>query len=216
MIDQLKENVWVPIAICLLLLWGIEKLEHKKDVQDQFQTIMTLRDQKKVFEVALDEMGAQTAKQEVLLIESEQNYRELLADFQNLEKTKAQTRIVTKTSIDSIVVPVVTVDTVFVEKGWMPIYTFRDTSEFYSISGRVSSELALIDDISFPNNVTFSHRWERKNILSKKTYFVEVKNSNPYVQIQGIQNYQLEDEKRFWEMGKFWFAVGLGAGILVQ
>jgi hypothetical protein len=216
MIDQLKENVWVPIAICLLLLWGIEKLEHKKDVQDQFQTIMTLRDQKKVFEVALDEMGAQTAKQEVLLIESEQNYRELLADFQNLEKTKAQTRVVTKTSIDSIVVPVVTVDTVFVEKGWMPIYTFRDTSEFYSISGRVSSELALIDDISFPNNVTFSHRWERKNILSKKTYFVEVKNSNPYVQIQGIQNYQLEDEKRFWEMGKFWFAVGLGAGILVQ
>ena len=216
MIDQFKENVWVPIAICLLLLWGIEKLEHKKDVQDQFQTIMTLRDQKKVFEVALDEMGAQTAKQEVLLIESEQNYRELLADFQNLEKTKAQTRVVTKTSIDSIVVPVVTVDTVFVEKGWMPIYTFRDTSEFYSISGRVSSELALIDDISFPNNVTFSHRWERKNILSKKTYFVEVKNSNPYVQIQGIQNYQLEDEKRFWEMGKFWFAVGLGAGILVQ
>ena len=216
MIDQLKENVWVPIAICLLLLWGIEKLEHKKDVQDQFQTIMTLRDQKKVFEVALDEMGAQTAKQEVLLIESEQNYRELLADFQNLEKTKAQTRVVTKTSIDSIVVPVVTVDTVFVEKGWMPIYTFRDTSEFYSISGRVSSELALIDDISFPNNVTFSHRWERKNILSKKTYFVEVKNSNPYVQIQGIQNYQLEDEKRFWEMGKFWFAVGLGAGILAQ
>tara|TARA_R100001509_G_scaffold136578_1_gene90437 strand:- start:20 stop:670 length:651 start_codon:yes stop_codon:yes gene_type:complete len=216
MIDQLKENVWVPIAICLLLLWGIEKLEHKKDVQDQFQTIMTLRDQKKVFEVALDEMGAQTAKQEVLLIKSEQNYRELLADFHNLEKTKAQTRVVTKTSIDSIVVPVVTVDTVFVEKGWMPIYTFRDTSEFYSISGRVSSELALIDDISFPNNVTFSHRWERKNILSKKTYFVEVKNSNPYVQIQGIQNYQLEDEKRFWEMGKFWFAVGLGAGILVQ
>ena len=216
MIDQLKENVRVPIAICLLLLWGIEKLEHKKDVQDQFQTIMPLRDQKKVFEVALDEMGAQTAKQEVLLIESEQNYRELLADFQNLEKTKAQTRVVTKTSIDSIVVPVVTVDTVFVEKGWMPIYTFRDTSEFYSISGRVSSELALIDDISFPNNVTFSHRWERKNILSKKTYFVEVKNSNPYVQIQGIQNYQLEDEKRFWEMGKFWFAVGLGAGILVQ
>ena len=216
MIDQLKENVWVPIAICLLLLWGIEKLEHKKDVQDQFQTIMTLRDQKKVFEVALDEMGAQTAKQEVLLIESEQNYRELLADFQNLEKTKAQTRVVTKTSIDSIVIPVVTVDTVFVEKGWMPVYTFRDTSEFYSISGRVSSELALIDDISFPNNVTFSHRWERKNILSKKTYFVEVKNSNPYVQIQGIQNYQLEDEKRFWEMGKFWFAVGLGAGILVQ
>ena len=216
MIDQLKENVWVPIAICLLLLWGIEKLEHKKDVQDQFQTIMTLRDQKKVFEVALDEMGAQTAKQEVLLIESEQNYRELLADFQNLEKTKAQTRVVTKTSIDSIVVPVVTVDTVFVEKGWMPIYTFRDTSAFYYISGRVSSELALIDDISFPNNVTFSHRWERKNILSKKTYFVEVKNSNPYVQIQGIQNYQLEDEKRFWEMGKFWFAVGLGAGILAQ
>lgn len=216
MIEQMKDNKAVVIAICLFLLWGIEKIEHTQDVKDQFNTIMTLQNQKERFEVELDELGAQTAKQEILLIESEKNYAQLLQDFQSLENTKSQTRVITKTSIDSIIVPVTSVDTIYIDKGWMPIYSFQDTSKFYSIEGRVSPEFALIDDISFPNEVTFSHRWERKNILSKKTYFVEVKNSNPYVRIQGIQNYQLEDEKKFWEQGKFWFAVGLGAGILAK
>ena len=99
----------------------------------------------------------------------------------------------------------------------MPIYSFKDTSKFYSIEGRVSPEFALIDDISFPNEVTFSHRWgERKYPLKKDVFCRGQKNSNPYVRIQGIQNYQLEDEKKFWEQGKFWFAVGLGAGILAK
>ena len=214
--EQLKENRWVVIALCLFFLWGIEKIEHKWDTKSQFETIYTLQEQKDRYEVEVDKLGAQTARQEVLLIESEKNYAQLLSDFQDLERTKAQTRVITRTSVDSVFIPVTSIDTIYFNRREMPIYSFRDTSSFYNIQGRVSPELALIEEISFPNNITFSHRWERKNLLSKKTYFVEVKNSNPYVRIQGVQNYQIQDDKRFYETGKFWFGVGIVSGIIIK
>ena len=135
--------------------------------------------------------------------------------LQYIAKTKSQTRVVTTTSFDSIYVPVHTTDTIYLNDKWMPVYSFRDTSEFYTIAGRVSPESALLEKISFPNTITFSQRWERKKLLSKKTYFVEVENTNPYVQIQGVQNYEIRDESWFWEKNKFWFAIGAGAGFLI-
>ena len=124
-------------------------------------------------------------------------------------------RLSTKTLIDSIYISVVDIDTILIDKQQFPIYSFQDSNEFYSISGSVSPKEALLKEISFINNITFSQRWERKNILAKKTYFVEVKNSNPYVTIYGVQNYQIQDHRRFWEQGKFWFAIGTGVGILI-
>lgn len=213
--EKTESNRGVVIAICLFLLWGLEKLEHKRDFSRHIDRIETLQNQNDRYEVRVDSLGAQTAKQAVLLLDAKHEYESLLKDFTQLKNTKSQTKVVTRTQIDSVVVPVVTIDTLYVNGNFAPIYTFEDTSDFYTIKGRVSSELALLDEVSFPNNVTFSHRWERKNFLAKKTYFVEVKNSNPYVQIQGIQNYQIEDKKPFWETGKFWYAVGIGTGIMI-
>lgn len=213
--EKVESNRGVAIAICLFLLWGLEKIEHNRDVERHIDRIETLQTQKDRYEVSVDSLGAQTARQAVLLIDAKHEYESLAAQFTELKNTKSQTKVITKTQIDSVYVPVVSIDTMYVDGNFAPIYSFRDSSEFYSIAGRVSPELALLESVSFTNDITFSHRWERKNILAKKTYFVEVKNTNPYVRIQGVQNYQIEDEKRFWETGKFWFAVGIGTGIYI-
>ncbi len=213
--ESIEKNRWVIISILLLLLLGIQKFEGKKDAQSTFDRILSLQNQNEQYLLSVNELGAEKARQEVLLIEADERYAQLLSDFKELEKTKSQTRVVTTTSIDSIYVPVQKTDTIYLDDKWMPVYTFRDSSEFYTIAGSVSPQSALFKKISFPNTITFSQRWERKKLLSKKTYFVEVENTNPYVQIQGIQNYEIKDEAWFWEKNKFWFAIGAGAGILI-
>ena len=203
------------MAIMLCIILGAEKCNHNQDIEKQFDLIVSLEEQKNNFEIKIDELGAQTIRQEILIIDAKRDYESLLSDFQDLKKTKSQTKVITETSIDSIFIPVIDIDTVLVNQQNFPVYTFQDSTKFYSISGRVSPNEALLKDISFFNEITFSQKWERKNILAKKTYFVEVKNSNPYVTIYGVQNYQIQDHRRFWEQGKFWFAIGTGVGILI-
>ena len=200
--------------LCIML--GVEKCSHNQEVKDQFDVILTLQEQKTNFDIKIDELGAQSARQEVLLIDAQKGYEILLSDFKDLEKTKSQTKVITKTSIDSVFIPIVSVDTIWIDKQKIPVYSFQDSTEFYFISGRVSPKEAFLKQISFTNNITFSQTWERKNFLAKKTYFVEVKNTNPFVTIQGVQNYEIKENTRFWEQGKFWFAVGTGVGILIN
>jgi hypothetical protein len=214
--EKKGKNTWLYVAILLCLLLGFEKCHYQKEVEDQFNLIVTLEQQKTNFEVKIDELGAQSARQEVLLIDAQRGYEILLADFKDLDKTKSQTKVITKTSIDSVFIPIVSVDTIWIDKKKFPVYSFQDSTEFYFISGRVSPKEALLKKISFTNNIKFSQTWERKNFLAKKTYFVEVKNTNPFVTIQGVQNYEIQENKRFWEQGKFWFAVGTGVGILIN
>ena len=212
---RIQEKRWVALVVLLLLLWGIEKFEHERDFQRHLDRIETLQIQKDRYVVSVDSLGAVSARQEILLLDAKHEYNSLLRDFASLKNTTAQTKVITRTQIDSVFIPVVSIDTLFVDGSSAPIYSFSDTSEFYSIRGKAYPEFALIEDISFFNDITFSHRWERKNFLSKKTYFVEVKNTNPHVQIQGLQNYQIQEKKRFWETGKFWYAMGLGTGIMI-
>ena len=212
---RIQEKRWVALVVLLLLLWGIEKFEHERDFQRHLDRIETLQIQKDRYVVSVDSLGAVSARQEILLLDAKHEYNSLLRDFASLKNTTAQTKVITRTQIDSVFIPVVSIDTLFVDGSSAPIYSFSDTSEFYSIRAKAYPEFALIEDISFFNDITFSHRWERKNFLSKKTYFVEVKNTNPHVQIQGLQNYQIQEKKRFWETGKFWYAMGLGTGIMI-
>jgi hypothetical protein len=214
--EKKGKNTWFFVAILLCLLLGFEKCHFKKEVEDQLNLIETLEQQKNNFEVKINDLGAQTARQEVLLINAQRGYETLLSDFKDLEKTKSQTKVITITSIDSVFIPVVNVDTIWIDNQQFPVYSFQDSTKFYSISGRVSPNEAILKKISFTNAITFSQRWERKHFLAKKTYFVEVKNSNPYVTIQGVQNYQIEENTRLWHQGKFWFAVGTGVGILIS
>ena len=136
-------------------------------------------------------------------------------DYEKVRTSRSQTRVVTHTRIDSIFVPTTIVDTLYLDSDSLPVYRFQKQDEWFSISAQVFPTKTLIENVSFNNTMTFSHRWERKNFLAKKTYFVEVNNTNPYLTISGLQNYEMQEEKRFYEQGKFWFAVGLGSGIYI-
>jgi hypothetical protein len=53
----------------------------------------------------------------------------------------------------------------------------------------------------------------KKNGLFKKNeYVITVQNSNPYMQVTGLQNYTLTPKKRFYEKTWFNFSVGFVAG----
>lgn len=208
-------NISTTLVILLALLYGVEKMQHGKDTREAFATIVTLEEQRNEFEVEIDSLGRQTAKQAVLLIDAKRDYDALSKQFTDLKKTKSQTRIVTQTRVDSIFVPTTIVDTLYLDSDSLPVYRFQKEDEWFKISAQVFPTKTLIENVSFNNTMTFAHRWERKNFLAKKTYFVEVKNTNPYVRIQGVQNYQIEEEKRFWETRRFGFIVGFGSGLYI-
>jgi hypothetical protein len=209
------KNISTALCIILFFLYGTEKFRSAKEKDEALSTIMTLQDQKENFELQVDELGRTTATQAVMLIDAKKDYESLLSDFTQLKNTKSETKVYTETRVDSVYVPTTIVDTMFVDLDTLPVYRFVKDDEYFFISARVGATETLIEKVSFKNDITFSHRWERKNFLSKKTYFVEVNNTNPYLNVTGLQNYTIEEDKRFYERGRFWFVVGLGGGFLL-
>ena len=99
---KIKKNKWFYLAIILFVFLGVQKCNHNQEVKEQFDVILTLEEQKNNFEIKIDDLGAQTVRQEVLIIDSKRDYQSLLSDFKELKKTKSQTKVITKTLIDSI------------------------------------------------------------------------------------------------------------------
>ena len=89
-------NISTTLVILLALLYGVEKMQHGKDTREALATIVTLEEQRNEFEVEVDSLGRQTAKQAVLLIDAKRDYDALSKQFTDLKKTKLQTRVVTQ------------------------------------------------------------------------------------------------------------------------
>ena len=94
-------------------------------------------------------------------------------------------------------------DTLYLDSDSLPVYRFQKEDEWFNISAQVFPTKTLIENVSFNNTMTFSHRWERKNLLAKKTYFVEVNNTNPYLTISGLQNYEMQRKNAFMSRANF-------------
>ncbi len=86
--ETIDKNRWVVISILLFLLLGIQKLEGRQDAQSTFDRILSLQNQNEQYHLSIDELGAEKARQEVLLIESDERYAQLLSDFRELEKNQ--------------------------------------------------------------------------------------------------------------------------------
>jgi hypothetical protein len=119
-----------------------------------------------------------------------------------------QTRIVTK--IDSFFVE--TKDTIKVSEDLnLP---FETKTDYYTISGKVRKNGVLFDSLYFPSKLTWSLGTDKKGFFKPKESVVRVSSNNPYVNIKGMDNFVVKNEKKWYQSGGFWVGAGFLSGIL--
>ncbi len=94
---------------------------------------------------------------------------------------------------------------------------FEVKEKFYQISGEVIRQGIKFDSISFPNETIVTVGERKQNFFSKKESVVQIKNTNPYVKMQSMNNIVIKPKKPFYEHPIFLISVGvIGAKILTK
>jgi hypothetical protein len=94
---------------------------------------------------------------------------------------------------------------------------FEVKEKFYQISGEVIKQGIKFDSISFPNETIVTVGERKQNLFSKKESVVQIKNTNPYVKMQSMNNIVIKPKKPFYEHPIFLISVGvIGAKILTK
>jgi hypothetical protein len=94
---------------------------------------------------------------------------------------------------------------------------FEVKEKFYQISGEVIRQGIKFDSISFPNETIVTVGERKQNLFSKKESVVQIKNTNPYVKMQSMNNIVIKPKKPFYEHPIFLISVGIiGTKILTK
>jgi hypothetical protein len=175
------------------------------------------------FETTVNDQGEQLAYQDQLLINEKQAKDLLAMENSSLKKLSSSTKTKTVTKIEKVYVPLGEVvsarelsdtneinSTDTVGSSYRP---FGLSTEWYSMQGKVFDDGLSIDSLSITNEITTNIGWKRDKWYKKKYAVVEVKNTNPYTQVTGMQNVVVKPPKKlFFQTTGFKVGAGLLGG----
>ena len=126
------------------------------------------------------------------------------------KNVNSMTNIVTTTTISDPIVIELPGDSIPCDFGPIPFSTPKD-SIHYTIKGTFSNKALAFTDINFPDTLTFTSYEKRIGFMKRKT-FANVQHSNPYITTKGIESYQINPKKKWYQKTITKVAVGFVIG----
>ena len=189
-------------------------------LQDYKNQVIKLKDGEQLFIEKLNEKGEKIAEQDQIILTQKDAIAHNLLEISNLKKIKSQVKIQTITKIDSVYIPVIdTVDRIVYDTTGLALLKlptkFGLESEWYSIFSTINKNGMLLDSLSLYNRQIITIGMKSNGIFKSPTPSVVVKNENPYVNINSMNNVVIKNDTRFYDKKGFWFGVGVGTGVLI-
>jgi hypothetical protein len=219
MFSKIKNNLFI-ICIILLLLLVWQVFSSNSQLSEFKNQIIKFKDGEQVFVEKLNKSGEKIAEQDQIILSQKDAIAYNLLEIDGLKKIKSQVTIRTVTKIDSVFIPIIdSVDRIVYDTTGMALLKlptkFGLQDEWYSLYSTVNSKGMWIDSLSLYNRQTITLGMRSNGLFKSPTPTVMVKNENPYVDINSLKNVVIKNETRFYDRKRFWFGVGIGAGILL-
>lgn len=195
---KMKDNFIIALA-CLCAISMYRSCDMKKRLELSNSEVLELIDYQSAMTVQINEQGREINKQKAIYLSEKSKNESLVDKIKKLESTISKYEVATRTVVREIKVPLLKTDTIYLNGDTLQKSPFRLEDSNFSISGYATSSELFIDSLWLEDKLTLQHKWERKNILSKKQYVIEAYNENPYVQIRGMNNYTFYEEKKWHE-----------------
>lgn len=94
-------------------------------------------------------------------------------------------------------------------------FKFKYSDMWAELSGTVNQTHVAFNNPKIINEQSIVSGYKKKNIFAKKQYYVDIKNSNPYIQSVEMNSFKVETKKSAHE--KWWITVpvGIAAGFIL-
>lgn len=226
------------VIIVLLLLKGCELKRNNADLITQ---VSAYEIGNKAFKVKMQDDSSTIATQSQTILTQKEAIRIGTLKLEGeIKKAQSQVRQGQRVIIDSILMPYIPtnyIDTsnaewvrslkngdsskricdsiiansVIVPKG------FVSKNKYYSVFGKVKKEGVMLDSMRLENESSVTIGWKRGGFLKlAKIPIVEVKNTNPYVSVGKLNNFNMKPNKSLFHKKSFWVGIGTFIGLYLH
>jgi len=208
------------ICIFLLAFFIWQTLSANSKLLEYKNQVIKLKDGEQLFIERLNKKGEKIAEQDQVILSQKDAIAYNLLEIDNLKKIKSQVKITTITKIDSVYIPIldtldrIVYDTVGIALLKLPT-KFGLESEWYSIFSTINKNGMLLDSLSLYNRQIITIGMKSNGFLKSPTPSVVVKNENPYVSVNSLNNIIIKNDTRFYDKKVFWLGVGVVGGVLI-
>ena len=223
------------IIIFLLLLFRGCKMENER--ADLLKQISAYQLGEKAFKTKILKDSSTLASQTQTIMSQDEAIRLGLLKLEgDIKNVKSQVRTIQTINIDSVFVPYENggIDTALwlkkikegqvtkelidslINNSVIVPKDFEKETKWYGIYGKVKKDGIMVDSLDITNESSVTVGWKKTGFLNlKREPSVEVKNTNPYLQVTKMRNVVVKDKKGIFESKYFWIGIGaVGFGLL--
>lgn len=230
----MKERLIIIGLVIIILLSFWKGCQYKNDRDNLLTQVSQYQIGEKSFKTKMLKDSSTIATQGQTILTQKEAIRLGLLNLEGaIKKASSQVRVVQKIKIDSVLVPYSDVDTSVwtlkktdnCEKKYDSLLAnsvivprdFSTEKKWYSINGKVKKDGVLIDSLKIENESSVTIGWKRSGFLwLKKEPIVEVKNSNPYLQVTKMNNIVVKKNKSLLDSRLFWMGIGIVGGLFIN
>lgn len=210
----MKNKIWIALTTITIGFLIFDKCNSERKIENQAEQLLNYTDSVTILKGGISKNTALSLENDMLKVVLN---KEKLSN----EKLRGQLKLYSDvTSFTKVRQEVVIHDTI--EVGFDNPIEFKFTraieidSPFFNMQADVSESRFRLLSLKIPNEQSIVvGKFKRTGLFKKKEAAITITNSNKYVNITGIQNYSVKEEKKIWDRPVLWGVIGFVGGVML-
>ena len=208
-------NVFNALLVVVIILLLATHYHQRKAHKEDLKMIETIQDSVSHWK---DEYGKEHAKTKVVesqnldLFTKLESSNETVKELQKLVKESKKKK---NLEVATVIKTVTRIDTLIVRD--KDSSDFRIKDKYLDFVAKVKGD-SLDTKVELPSYLKLTHRYESKNIFSKKYLVVDAVEENPHIKVEDVRSIRVPIKQKRWHVGPYVgvghkFEVVLGVGL---
>lgn len=235
----MKEKIVIVVLILIMFILGYKGCQVYREKQNLLNQVSSYQDGEKAFKVKqLADSSTIAEQKQTILTQNEAIKLGLLKLEGDIKKVQSQVSQSQNINISDISFPFVpdnfadtsglyariaanidckrVVDTILSKTVFVP-KDFNLKDKWYSVDGVINKSGITFDSIKLNNESSVTVGWKKTGFLNlRKEAVVEVRNTNPYLQVTKMDNVVIRPKKGIFDSKLFWGGLGILGGLLLS
>ena len=237
--EKIKNTFIYIVLLVIIVLLLLKGCELKKDRDNMLTQLSTYKIENQTFKVKVNKDSSTIITQrQTILTQDEAIKLGILKLDGEIKKVQSQVNQVQKLVINDIPIPYIPnnyVDTSgwyiklkngdtsksicdsFIKNSVLVGTQFKKEDKWLKMDGKIKKDGLQLDSMTIPNESSVTIGYRKYGFLNlKREPIVEIKNSNPYIKTDKVDNVSVKNKPKLFQRKGFWAGLGVVAGILLH